>query len=161
MKYALLENGDIVESEDEFYCSDFGWAKVSKYVVGVAIVPAHLPIRRLIDKPNRLKPIESFTVPCGTWSGCTGEVFMDGDDKKVRLHNVFVGGKQLVIDFPRRERYDNKHIVLEDDDIIQDGDLFLSGPASGILACQSTIGMTVERAYERFNSIVRFVRPVA
>jgi hypothetical protein len=156
MKYGLLENGDIVESEDEFYCSDFGWAKVSKYLVGVAIVPAHLPIRRLIDRP---KPVEVFNVPFGTWAGCTGEVFMDGTSKKVRLHNVFYGAKPLVIDFPRRERYDNKHIVLEDDDIIQDGDLFRC--ASEILTCQSTIGMTVERAYERFNSIIRFLRPVA
>lgn len=155
MRYGLLENGDIVESEDEFYCSDLGWAKVSKYVVGVAIVPAHLPIRRLINKP---KPVEVFTVPCGTWTGCTGEVFMDGDDKKIRLHNVFYGAKPLVIDFPIRKKHGN-NIVLEDEDLIQSGDQF--SYTYGFLLCESTIGMTVKEAKNEFSSPVYFVRPIS
>ncbi len=157
MRYGLLENGDEIEAGDEYFWGHSGvWKPMTQDLVGLKYDSICSPMRRLLNKP---KPVEEFVVPFGIWSGCTGEVFMDGTSKKIRLHNVFYGAKPLVIDFPRRERYDNKHIVLEYGDIIQDGDLFTSG--SGSMACQATVGMTVEKAYRRFNSIVHFLRPVA
>jgi len=85
---------------------------------------------------------------------------MDGKDKKVRLLNVFVGGDQLVIDFPRRQRYDEKHFILEDDEIIVEGDKFVSY-FNDINNCQITLGMTVQAAKKKYTAIKLLVRPIS
>jgi hypothetical protein len=157
MKYGLLEYGYIIQSEDEFY-SESGWEKVDKSIVGFIYDAACLPMRRLIERSNWLKPIEVFTVPFGTWAGCTGEVFMDGTSKKVRLNNVFYGAKPLVIDFPVRKMRGN-NIVLEEDDVIQSGDQF--SYTGGFMDCESTVGMKVKDARNEFSSPVTFVRPIS
>ena len=156
MRYGLLERDNEIKLGDEyFYGHSNIWKPVTKDLVGFKYDSACSPIRRLIDRP---KPVEVFIVPFGTWTGCAGEVFMDGDDKKIRLHNVFYGAKPLVIDFPiRKKRGDN--IVLEDEDLIQSGDQF--SYTCGFLLCESTIGMTVKEAKNEFSSPVYFVRPTS
>jgi len=155
MRYILLNNGESFSAADEFY--DPRSEKWSEIGMSGTVLRTHYPIRRLLVED---KKIETFTIPCGPWIGCTGTVFMDGKDKKVRLLNVFVGGDQLVIDFPRRQRYDEKHFILEDDEIIVEGDKFVSY-FNDINNCQITLGMTVQAAKKKHTAIKLLVRPIS
>lgn len=158
MRYGLLEHGDEIKAGDEFFWGHSNiWKKVDNYIVGMRWDNSSAPMRRLIDQP---KPVETFTIPCGPWIGCTGTVFMDGKHKKIRLQNVFVGGEQHVIDFPHRQRYDNKHFILEDDEIIIEGDKFVSY-FNDINDCQITLGMTVQGAKKKHTAIKLLVRPIS
>lgn len=161
MIYRLLEIGEVIEKTDQVYeiltLGSGKWSNVLPHTVGHQCHAHSYPIRRLINQP---KPVELFTIPCGPWVGCTGSVFMDGDQKKVRLQNVFVGGERHVIDFPRRERYDNKHFVLGDDEIIVQGDKFVSH-FNDVNECQMSIGMTVKAAIKKHTAIKLILRPVS
>lgn len=156
MRYGLLDDTDKIQKGDEIYSATLNqWI-----VIDTDAYRDHkslCPVRRLLNKPD---PVEVFTIPCGPWVGCTGSVFMDGDQKKVRLHNVFVGAEQHVIDFPRRQRYDNKHFILEKDDIIMRGDKFVSS-LDNVNDCDESIGMTVKAAVKRYAAINLVLRPVS
>ena len=155
MRYGLLEDGDTISENDEIFTFS-GWGTINATVVGVPYRSKYLPIRRLIDQP---KPVELFTIPYGPWIGCTGTIFMNGENKKVLLQNVFVGGERLVIDFPHRKLYDNKHVVLEDDEVISEGDKFVSF-FDDLAECQITVGMTVKSATKRYTTIKLVVRSI-
>jgi len=152
MRYGLIESGEILKKGDEIYSPSLNqWFPIDSEAYRYH--PCLFPVRRLLDQP---KPVETFTIPCGPWIGCTGTVFMDGEDKKVRLENVFVGGKPLVIDFPRYERYDEDHRVMEDNEIIEINDYFCLG-CNGPYPCNSSIGMRVREAKDKFAGTV-FIR---
>lgn len=150
MRYELVENN--FQHGDEIYSANMNkWLPidVDAYKYRVCL----WPVRRLI---NEQKSAEVFSVPFGTWAGCTGDVFMDGTSKKVRLHNVFYGAKPLVIDFPARKMHGN-NIVLEDDDVLQNGDEF--SYTGGFIECISTVGMKVKDARKEFSpDDVYFIR---
>jgi hypothetical protein len=156
MRYGLIESGEIIKKGDEIYSPSLNqWFPIDSEAYRYH--PCLFPVRRLLDQS---KSVETFTIPYGPWIGCTGTVFMDGKHKKIRLQNVFVGGEQHVIDFPYMQRYDNKHFILEDDEILVEGDKFVSY-FNDINDCQITLGMTVQAAKKKHTAIKLLVRPIS
>jgi hypothetical protein len=158
MRYGLLEVGDKIKRGDEFYIVDTNvWDDVSIYTHGLPYKRQYLPIRRPLDS---VEPLETVTVPCGTWEGCTGDVFMDGESKKVRLHNVFYGGKRVVINYPLFRMYDGKNRIVGDNEIIRKGDQFINHLYQPV-SCEATIGYSAGDAKTMWREVIRFfIRPV-